>query len=224
MKRFFYKAKNNAGALTTGEVEAPTEAQAAKLIREKGLFVISIKPLRDNPLNFITKFKDRITNADVANFTRQLATMVSAGLPISQGLLILRAQEKGSMQKIVAQILTDVEGGEALSKALIKHPKVFSQTYVALVRAGEAGGVMDEVLVRLADNLEKEQEFKGKVKGALIYPAIIVVGMGIVGIILMIFVIPRLTALYSEFGAELPLPTRILIGASSLVFRFWNRD
>ena len=221
MKRFFYKAKDKAGVLVTGEVEAATENQAAKLLRQKGLFVIIIKPVRENPLNFILKFRDRITNADVANFTRQLATMVSAGLPISQGLLILRSQEKGSMQKIVAQILTDVEGGEALSKALVKHPKVFSPTFIALVRAGETGGVMDEVLVRLADNLEKEQEFKGKVKGALIYPAIIIIGMGIVGVILMIFVIPRLTSLYSEFDAQLPLPTKILIGISNLMFKFW---
>ena len=221
MKRFFYKAKDKAGVLVTGEVEAATENQAAKLLRQKGLFVIIIKPVRENPLNFILKFRDRVTHADVANFTRQLATMVSAGLPISQGLLILRSQEKGSMQKIVAQILTDVEGGEALSKALVKHPKVFSPTYIALVRAGETGGVMDEVLVRLADNLEKEQEFKGKVKGALIYPAIIIIGMGIVGVILMIFVIPRLTSLYSEFDAQLPLPTKILIGISNLMFKFW---
>src|SRR3990167_1676356 len=135
MKRFFYKAKDKVGALVTGEVEAATEEQAAKLVRSKGLFVISIRTLRENPFDLIKKFRDRITNADVANFTRQLATMVNAGLPISQGLLILRAQEKGSMQKIVAQILTDVEGGEALSKALIKHPKVFSPTFIALVRA-----------------------------------------------------------------------------------------
>lgn len=221
MKRFFYKAKDKAGILVTGEVQAANETQAAKLIRGKGLFVISIKPLRENPLHFITKFRDRITNSDIANFTRQLATMVAAGLPISQALLILRSQEKGSLQKVVAQILTDVEGGEALSKALAKHPQVFSQTYIALVKAGETGGVMDDILVRLADNLEKEQEFKGKVKGALIYPAIIVVGMLIVGVILMIFVIPRLTTLYSEFNAKLPLPTRILIGFSNLVFKFW---
>ena len=221
MKRFFYKAKDKGGTLITGEVQAANDAQAAKLIRGKGLFVISIKPLRENPLNLITKFRDRITNADIANFTRQLATMVAAGLPISQSLLILRSQEKGSLQKVVAQILTDVEGGEALSKAIAKHPQVFSQTYIALVKAGETGGVMDDILVRLADNLEKEQEFKGKVKGALIYPAIIVVGMLIVGVILMIFVIPRLTSLYSEFDAKLPVPTRILIGFSNLVLKFW---
>ncbi|MBI4157420.1 type II secretion system F family protein [Candidatus Woesebacteria bacterium] len=221
MKRFFYKAKDKSGSLVTGEVEASSDTHAAKLIREKGLFVIVIKPLRENPLNLITKFRDRITNSDVANFTRQLATMVNAGLPISQALLILRSQEKGSMQKVVAQLLTDVEGGEALSKALTRHPKVFSQTYIALVKAGEAGGVMDDILVRLADNLERGEEFKGKVKGALIYPAIIVVGMLIVGIILMIFVIPRLTTLYSEFNAKLPLPTQILIGVSNLIFKFW---
>src|SRR3990167_3110603 len=145
MKRFFYKAKDKSGSLVTGEVEASSDAHAAKLIREKGLFVIFIKPLRENPLNLITKFRDRITNSDVANFTRQLATMVNAGLPISQALLILRSQEKGSMQKVVAQLLTDVEGGEALSKALTRHPKVFSQTYIALVKAGEAGGVMDDI-------------------------------------------------------------------------------
>lgn len=221
MKRFFYKAKDKSGSLVTGEVEAPSDVQAAKLIREKGLFVIVVRPFRENPLNLIAKFRDRITNSDVANFTRQLATMVNAGLPISQALLILRSQEKGSMQKVVAQLLADVEGGEALSKALVRHPSVFSPTYIALVKAGEAGGVMDDILVRLADNLEKGEEFKGKVKGALIYPAIIVVGMFIVGIILMIFVIPRLTTLYSEFNAALPLPTRILIGLSNLMLKFW---
>lgn len=221
MKRYFYKAKDKSGSLVTGEVEASSENHAAKLIREKGLFVIVIKPFRENPLNLIAKFRDRITKSDIANFTRQLATMVNAGLPISQALLILRSQEKGSMQKVVAQLLTDVEGGEALSKALARHPSVFSQTYIALVKAGEAGGVMDDILVRLADNLEKEEEFKGKVKGALIYPVIIIIGMMVVGVILMIFVIPRLTSLYSEFNAKLPLPTRILIGLSSLMFKFW---
>lgn len=221
MKRFIYKAKDKGGQVVTGEVEASSDQAAAKLVRGRGLVVISLKIKREFGLNLIKRFKDRITLADVSTFTRQLATMVNAGLPITEALVILRSQAKGSMQKMAAQVLADVEGGEALSVALSRHPKVFSPTYIALVKSGEVGGVMDEVLVRLADNLEKQQEFRGKVKGALVYPAIIVVGMVVVGLIMMIFVIPRLTSLYSEFNAELPTPTRILIGLSNFLIRFW---
>ena len=221
MKRFTYKAKDKSGQIVTGEVEASSDQVAAKLVRSKGLIVISLKIKRELGLNLIKKFKDRITPADVSTFTRQLATMVNAGLPITEALVILRSQAKGSMQKMAAQVLADVEGGEALSVAFSRHPKVFSPTYIALIKSGEVGGVMDEVLVRLADNLEKQQEFRGKVKGALIYPAIIVIGMLLVGLIMMIFVIPRLTSLYSEFNAELPLPTKILIGISTFIIRFW---
>ena len=221
MKRFIYKAKDKSGQIVTGEVEASSDQVAAKLVRSKGLIVISLKIKREFGLNLIRKFKDRITFADVSTFTRQLATMVNAGLPITEALVILRSQAKGSMQKMAAQVLADVEGGETLSAALSRHPKAFSPTYIALVKSGEVGGVMDEVLVRLADNLEKQQEFRGKVKGALIYPAIIVIGMLVVGLIMMIFVIPRLTSLYSEFNAELPTPTKILIGISTFVIRFW---
>src|SRR3989304_1801211 len=206
MKRFIYKAKDRTGQLVTGEVEASTVSVAVKLVRQRGLVVISIKPASESLVTLIGKFRERITVADVSTFTRQLATMVNAGLPITEALLILRQQTKGAMQKVAAQILTDVEGGESLSIAMARHPKVFSPTYIALLKAGEVGGVIDEVLSRLADNPEKQQEFSGKVKGALIYPAIIVVGMAIVSLIMMIFVIPRLTSLYTEFNATLPLP------------------
>ncbi len=221
MNRFIYKAKDKNGQVVTGEVEASGDQAAAKLIRGKGLVVISLKIKREFGLNLIKKLKERITLSDISTYTRQLATMVNAGLPITEALVILRSQAKGSMQKLAAQILADVEGGEPLSAALSRHPKAFSPTYIALVKSGEVGGVMDEVLVRLADNLEKQQEFRGKVKGALVYPAIIVIGMVIVGFIMMIFVIPRLTSLYSEFNAELPTPTKILIGISNFVIRFW---
>lgn len=221
MKRFKYKAKDKQGKVIEGEVEASSEQVAAKLIRQKGMVVISLKPARGGLKQILNFFSNRISGSDVSNFTRQLATMINAGLPIIDALSILRSQSKGAMEKVISQILADVEEGEALSNALSKHPKVFSPTYVALVKSGEVGGVMDEVLVRLADNLEKQEEFKGKVKGALIYPAIIVIGMGVVGLIMMIFVIPRLTSLYEEFDAELPLATQILIGISTFVIRFW---
>lgn len=221
MNRYFYKAKDKTGKLVTGEVEASTDTQAAKLVRDRGLVVITIIPVRVGLTSLLKKFRNRITLSDITTFTRQLSTMVSAGLPITEALLILRNQTKGAMQKVISQILADVEGGESLSKSLSKHPKIFTPTFIALIKSGELGGVLDEVLVRLADNLEKQQEFRGKVKGALIYPVIIVIGMVIVSLIMMIFVIPKLTSLYTEFDAELPLPTKILIGVSSFMFRYW---
>ncbi len=221
MNRFNYKAKDKNGLLVTGEVEAANVNEAAKLVRGKGLYIISIKTKIDSPLNFIKRMRERVTPSDVATFTRQLSTMINAGLPITEALLILRSQSKGSMQKIVAQILADVEAGESLSTSLSRHPKIFSRTYMALIKSGEVGGVMDAVLARLADNLEKQEEFSGKVKGALIYPVVIVIGMSIVSVIMMIFVIPRLLSLYADFNATLPLPTLILIGISNFLIRFW---
>ena len=221
MKRYNYKAKDKAGKLVTGEVEASSQMVAAKLVRQRGLTVISILPARESLFGLVRKLRERISSSDVSTFTRQLATMANAGLPITEALLILRQQTKGAMQKVVAQILTDVEGGESLSIAMARHPQVFSPTYIALLKSGEVGGVIDEVLARLADNLEKQQEFSGKVKGALIYPAIIVVGMFVVGLVMMIFVIPRLTSLYGDFDAELPTATKILIGISGFFVNFW---
>lgn len=221
MKRFNYKAKDKNGKLVTGEVEATDEKSAAKLVHKKDLLVLSISPVFENPISFIRNLKDKITPSDISTFTRQLATMVAAGLPITESLIILKAQAKGSMSKVVSQILADIEGGESMSKAFMKHPTIFSPTYIALIKSGEAGGVLDVVLVKLADNLEKQQEFKGKVKGALIYPAIIIIGMVIVAFVMMIFVIPKLTSLYGEFNATLPLPTRILIGISNLATKLW---
>ena len=221
MKRFIYKAKDKTGKLVTGEVEASTIEVAAKLVHGRGLVVISLTPVRESLFGIIKKLRERITVGDVTTFTRQLATMINAGLPITDALVILRTQTSGAMQKVVAQILSDIEGGESLSASLSRHPKVFSPTYIALIKSGELGGVIDEVLARLADNMEKQQEFKGKVSGALIYPAIIVVGMFVVAIVMMVFVIPKLMALYGEFNAKLPMATKILITISNAFVKFW---
>jgi type IV pilus assembly protein PilC len=221
MEKFTYKAKGPGGQIVKGQVEAANAQAAAKLVRSKGFVVLSIQSATANPLYLIKNLRKRIRKRDVTTFTRQLATMINAGLPITEGLSILRVQTKSTFQPVITRILADVEGGESLSMAMGRYPQVFSPTYIALIKSGEAGGVLDKVLARLADNLEKEQEFRGRVKGALIYPAIIVVGMLLVGLIMMIFVIPRLTTLYTEFEAELPLPTKILIGISTLIIRFW---
>ncbi len=221
MKRFVYKAKDQHGRLITGEVEASSEDAAARLIRKRGYVVISLSSRTGGLFFFLDFFKNRINFSDIVDFTRQLSTMLNAGLPITDALLILRNQSSGTMQKVIAQILADVEGGESLSNAMSKHTKVFSKTYIALIKSGELGGVLDEVLLRLADNLENQREFRGKVKGALIYPVIIIIGMIAVAFIMMIFVIPRLTALYEDFEAELPLPTKVLIAVSSTMANFW---
>ncbi len=221
MKRYIYKAKDKEGRVISGEVEASDPYIAAKLVRNRGLTVISIRAKLTGPLALIDRMRNRITHGDIVDFTRQLATMINAGLPITDALVILRNQSKGSMQKLVAQILADVEGGQSLSNSMKKHPKVFDKTYVALIKSGEVGGVLDRVISRLAENLEKEREFRGQVKTAMIYPVIIVIGMIIVGFIMMVFVIPRLLDLYSDFDAELPMPTLILMAIANFFATFW---
>lgn len=221
MKRFNYKAKDPKGKVITGEVEAADINGAAKLIKSKGYFVITLRPKADSIFSFINKTKDKVKLNDVATFTSQLSTMITAGLPLTEALLILRSQSKKSMQKIVAQLLADVEAGDSFSTALGKHPKVFGKTYIALVKSGEVGGVLDAVLMRLAQNLEKQQEFTSKVKGALIYPVIIVVGMIGVIIVMMVFVLPKLMSMYEDFGSELPGPTKALMALSGFFAHYW---
>lgn len=220
MNKYRYKARDKSGNLVTGEVEASNVSVASRLVRDRGYILIELKLSGAGIFN-LGKFGSRVSGRELTAFTRQFATMINAGLPIDESLQILRLQSKSGMKPIVSQILADVESGESLSKSFEKHPKIFSPTYIALVRAGETGGVLDKVLARLADNLEKSQEFRGKVKGAMIYPAIIVIGMIVVSIIMVVFIMPRLTELYTQFGAELPLTTKILTGASGFVINFW---
>lgn len=221
MKKYRYKVRDKAGKLLTGVVEGQNEQSAAKLLRDRGYIVLSLTQSFGALSSSLQQFKSRVSTADIVAFTRQLSTMVNAGLPLTESLSILQLQAKPSMQPIVSQVLADVEGGQSFSTALKAHSKAFSLSYVALVKAGETGGVLDKVLARLADNLERQQEFNGKVKGALIYPIIIVIGMVVVAIIMIVFVIPKLTSLYTQFGAELPLSTRILTGVSDFVIGWW---
>jgi type IV pilus assembly protein PilC len=221
MNKYKYKAIDAKGTSVKGYVEGETEFSAARLLKKRGLTVLSLKFANTKLAAFFPSIQNRVSKGDVAIFTRQLATMVNAGLPIVEALTILRVQSKPSLQNIFSQVLADVEGGESLNAAIKKHPKVFSPTYVALVKAGETGGVLDKVLVRLADDLEKQQEFRGKVKGALIYPMIIVIGMIAVSIFMVVFVIPKLSDLYSQFDAELPLSTRAFLFVSKMVTSYW---
>lgn len=221
MKRYRYKAKNDKGELITGEAEGKTIDHAAKLIRQKGLYIISISPISSFEINLLKRFTNRISGGTVTTFTRQMATMINSGLPITEALYILRTQSNQGMANVVTKVLSDVEEGESLSSALSKHPQVFSKTYIALVKSGEVGGVLDEVLARLADDMERQQEFRGKIKTAMIYPVIIVVGMVIVALVMVIVVIPRMLTLYEQFDVDLPLATKILIAVTNIMTKFW---
>jgi len=223
MEQFRYKAKSHEGGkIQSGRVEARDIRQAASILRERGLVVVGLSAVR-HPIQFnvFSSFLHRVKFVDIANFTRQLSTMITAGLPLTESLALLESQVSSGLQPIVSEVLRDVEGGKPLGDALERHSHVFNTVYVSLVRAGEAAGKLDEMLARLADNLEKEREFRAKTKGAMIYPIIIVIGMILVSAIMMIFVIPKLTQMYEDFGAKLPFATQLLVTISKFVSKFW---
>lgn len=217
---FRYKAKTKENKTTFGKIEARDAHEAREALKDRGLFVISVTENQDSLFGKLFVIS-RVTQTDVVNFTRQLSTMITAGLPLTDALIILETQSSPAMQKITDSIRRDVEGGKTLSASLGKHPKVFNQVYISLVKAGESAGVLDKIMARLADTLEKQKEFAAKTKGALIYPVIVMLAMGVVALIMMIFVVPKLTDMYKDFGAQLPLPTKILMGFSSFIATFW---
>ncbi len=218
MQRFQFKARNEKGILRKGIVEAASQKVAVDMLREKGLYVVELHPQGEtNQLSIFNKVKFD----DLVNFTRQLATMISAGLSLTDSLNILKVQVSGPFQVKIASILRSVEGGSTFADALAEHPDVFSKVYIALIRAGESAGVLDTILARLADNLEKQREFRAKTKGALIYPVIVLIGMAIVGVVMMVFVLPKLTAMYKDFNADLPMVTKILMGMSNFITKTW---
>lgn len=221
MQKYNYRVKDAAGKTRKGVVEAVDEKNAARILKDRGLLVISIKPRGTQLVAEISRTFNRVTTSDKVNFTRQLATMINAGLPLTDALSILEVQSKPALSKVVGEISREIESGGSLSSALGKYPQIFDKVYVALVKAGEAAGVLDRVLTRQADNLEKQKEFRSKVKGAMVYPIIVVSGMVVVAIIMMIFVLPKMLAVYQDFQADLPATTKILIQFSNLVSRFW---
>ncbi len=223
MAFFKYKVRDPKGKFTEGMVEARSDKDAAVLLREQGFLIVELNPAgAEISLTSLTAPLQRVSFGDIVNFTRQLSTMVTAGLTITEALSILRSQTPNqAFAKVLDEILHDIEAGNNLASALEKYPQHFSKIYVSLIRAGEAGGMLDKVLERLADNLEKQREFNGKTQGAMVYPAIIVVGMVIVVFIMMTMVVPKLTGLYKDFGIQLPLATRLLIAISDFFVAFW---
>lgn len=221
MEKFKYKAKDKGGESAEGLVEAISQEQAAKILREKGLLVVSLSKKGESIVSQVKKGFGKITSQDKVNFTRQLSTMVNAGLTITGALRILENQSNPALAHLISEVSRSVEGGSNLADALEKYPRVFDKIYISLIRAGEAAGLLDKVLSRLADNLEKNSEFRRNIKGAMVYPIIVLGGMFAVVVIMMIFVIPKLTSIYEEFQTELPVMTKLLLGVSKFATNYW---
>jgi len=220
MPLYEYTAKNSSGQIMKGQLDAPSKDDVVNHIRKNRMILVSV---REAPKSINLSFGGkRITTRDTVIFTRQFATMINAGLPLVQSLNILAQQtENKALKDVTRTVVYDVEAGNTLADALSKHPKAFSDLYVNMVAAGEAGGILDTILLRLAVFLEKNDALIRKVKGAMVYPGVILTVAGAAIAILLIFVIPTFQSMFASVGMELPLPTRIVIGASDVLLGYW---
>jgi len=212
---FEWEGKDRNGKPVRGEVRAAGENQVQATLRRQGVLVQKVKKRR-------TASTKRIKPKDIAIFTRQLATMMKAGVPLLQSFDIVgRGNPNPSVNKLLNQIRTDVETGTSLSAAFRKHPMYFNALYCNLVEAGEAAGILEDLLDRLASYMEKTEAIKSKVKSALMYPTAVVVVAFIVVVVIMIFVIPAFEEVFSSFGADLPAPTMLVIAISDFFVAYW---
>ncbi|MFN4212940.1 MAG: type II secretion system F family protein [Microgenomates group bacterium] len=203
-------------------IEADNIKSVIDYLRNSGYFPVWVKPVKTEEISLLGQIFNRVTFSDIVDFTRQVAIMINAGLTLIDSLEILKKQTKKlPFRKVIEDIDNEIKAGNSFSFALKKYPQLFPNLYISLVKSGEASGKLGEILLKLSDNLEKEREFKGKLKGALIYPTIVVIAMIAVMFIMVTFVIPKLLNLYKEFNIQLPFTTQILIAISSVTTRFW---
>jgi len=221
MPIYKWEGKTTKGAIKKGEMEAPTEAAIRIHLRQQNIIPTKIVSKGKEIKISLPFFKRKVKQRAIAIFTRQLATMIDAGLPLVQSLEILSQQADNKLFKnIIREIREDVEGGSTFAGALKKHPMTFNELYTNLVVAGEEGGILDNILTRLANYIEKSEALKKKVKSALIYPATIVGVAVIVVMILMIFVIPVFETMFKQAGQNLPLPTLIVVTLSKFIKKY----
>jgi type II secretory pathway component PulF len=222
MKAFLYKAKNNRGQIVTGTVKAENEMLAEKLLMSHNFAVLDLVAQKSEGMNMNSLFETRVSSRDKALFARQLSTMISAGLELSRAIKVVSTQARNDkVRSVYLNIYKDIEEGLSFSGALAKHPREFDPIFISVINAGEATGKLDVVLNQLAEQLESDNNFSGKVKGALYYPAFILVALVGIGIYMMVAVIPTLKGVFASAGAQLPIATRILIGMSDFFVKFW---
>jgi type IV pilus assembly protein PilC len=217
MALYTYRALDKQGEIVQDKLEGSGEMAVAHELRQQGLLVIDVKEQKVHEKDILAPFKG-IRLGDLVVFSRQLATMINAGLPIVRALYILSEQtENPKLVDVVVAVRKDVESGLSLSESLEKHPEVFSRLYVEMVKAGEIGGILDGVLLRLADQLERDQDLRRKIRSALAYPIVVLFLAILAASIMLIFIVPVFAQLFQDLGGTLPLPTRICMFISDIL-------
>jgi type IV pilus assembly protein PilC len=222
---FAYKVRDQSGNVVEGALEADDASLVVGKLRQMGYTPIAIEQRAGSSLKTdiaIPGLSGRVKLKDVAVFSRQFATMINSGLSLIRALAILTEQtENQQLAKTVNEVRLDVERGSALSVALGRHPKVFNRLYIAMVKSGEAGGVLDSVLMRLADTIEKQVELRRKIRSAMTYPIVVLTICTLIATAMLLFIVPQFKAIYADLGGQLPLPTRVLISISELLRKFF---
>ncbi|HTK39369.1 MAG TPA: type II secretion system F family protein [Patescibacteria group bacterium] len=222
MRKFHYEARDQStNKIVKSIVQAESEHAAAKTLIQQGFMPLSIKSEEDTK-NIFAKLTSRITNKDRVIFLRQLSTLIGAGLPLAQSLRTVAEQtENKKFQEIIQDILTEVEGGKSLSSSLKRYPEVFDTIIIALVSAGEASGTLDEALQRVALQKEKDAETLSKIRGAMVYPGIVMLVIVGVMLFMLLTVVPQVQALYDNLGQSLPWLTAMMINTSQFIIHYW---
>jgi type IV pilus assembly protein PilC len=215
MPVYVWVAQTKKGRNLKGEIDAATEAIALSMLKKRNFTVKKLKLKPKDLFENISFLKPKVSNKDLVVFTRQFSTMIDAGLPLVQGLTILAEQaENPTFKAILKEITKDVEGGSTLAEAMKKHPKVFDSLFVNLVAAGEVGGILDTILRRLAQFIEKAERLKSQIKGAMTYPIVVMAIAILVIAVILVFVIPVFEDMFKSFGSALPTPTQIVVNMS----------
>ncbi len=219
---YTYRVRDRQGKLVTGSLQADSERLVISRLQEMGYVPVQVSEKKVGIGSREISFRPgHVKLKDLAVFSRQFATMVNSGLPILKALTILSQQtESKALTAAVTEVRLDVERGSALSVAMAKRPKAFNNLYVAMVRSGETGGVLDSVLLRIADNIENEVELRQRIKSAMTYPVVVLAMVGLILVAMLLFIVPQFKSIYAELHGTLPLPTRILLAVSD-VFRTW---
>lgn len=222
MKKFAYEARDNAsGKIVKATVQAESEYSAAKLLTDQGFIPLEIKEQSEDG-NFLDRITGRITIKDKVVFSRQLATLIGAGLPLSQSLRTVIGQTQNKrLQGVIQDILTAIEGGRPLSESFSKYPDIFDNVFIALISAGEASGTLDDALRRIADQQEKDAAIMSKIRGAMMYPIIVLVVISLVMAFMLFTVVPQVETLYDDLNQVLPPLTAFMVNAANFIVDFW---
>lgn len=222
MPIYKYKAFDKDKKVQEGMIEANNKDYVGEILAEKGFSIVTISEVSSGKKKINLDFLNRVKIKDIVIFSRQFSVLISANVSMVQALKILVDQTNNvTLKMIVSEVADEVDSGETLSEALGKRANIFSNFYVSVIRSGETSGKLDEVLSYLADEMEKDYDMMSKIKGAMIYPAFVLSALVVVGVVMMIFVVPKLTGILTESGAELPITTRILIGTSGFMQKYW---